>query len=111
MQFKPDSLRNDDAPCGSNWEIGGARRNRTADEGFADLCLPTWRPRPYGIVTGTKKIITKATARFLAGVAVVTQLAGGTATLDSVLTCCPGTGAGKSACATEELIVRAAGQV
>jgi hypothetical protein len=26
--------------------IGGARRNRTADKGFADLCLTTWRPRP-----------------------------------------------------------------
>jgi hypothetical protein len=28
-------------------KIGGARRNRTADEGFADLCLTTWRPRPF----------------------------------------------------------------
>ncbi len=27
-------------------KIGGARRNRTADKGFADLCLTTWRPRP-----------------------------------------------------------------
>jgi hypothetical protein len=26
--------------------VGGARRNRTADKGFADLCLTTWRPRP-----------------------------------------------------------------
>ncbi len=26
-------------------EIGGAGRNRTADKGFADLCLTTWRPR------------------------------------------------------------------
>src|SRR6267378_1567800 len=26
-------------------EFGGARRNRTADKGFADLCLTTWRPR------------------------------------------------------------------
>src|SRR5262249_5575578 len=26
--------------------FGGARRNRTADEGFADLCLTTWLPRP-----------------------------------------------------------------
>ena len=26
---------------------GGARRNRTADKGFADLCLTTWRPRPH----------------------------------------------------------------
>ena len=26
--------------------FGGARRNRTADKGFADLCLTTWRPRP-----------------------------------------------------------------
>src|SRR6266404_5237168 len=25
--------------------FGGARRNRTADKGFADLCLTTWRPR------------------------------------------------------------------
>src|SRR6266566_2568698 len=24
---------------------GGARRNRTADNGFADHCLTTWRPR------------------------------------------------------------------
>ena len=32
------------------WEkIGGARRNRTADRGFADLCLTTWRPRPIQI--------------------------------------------------------------
>ena len=27
-------------------EFGGARRNRTADMGFADPCLTTWRPRP-----------------------------------------------------------------
>src|SRR5580704_861622 len=27
-------------------KAGGARRNRTADKGFADLCLTTWRPRP-----------------------------------------------------------------
>ena len=27
-------------------KIGGAGRNRTADKGFADLCLTTWRPRP-----------------------------------------------------------------
>src|SRR5271157_6387068 len=26
-------------------ESGGARRNRTADEGFADPCLATWLPR------------------------------------------------------------------
>ena len=26
-------------------EFGGARRNRTADKGFADLCLATWLPR------------------------------------------------------------------
>src|SRR6266446_4839984 len=26
-------------------DFGGARRNRTADKGFADLCLTTWRPR------------------------------------------------------------------
>jgi hypothetical protein len=25
--------------------VGGARRNRTADEGFADPCLTTWLPR------------------------------------------------------------------
>ena len=25
--------------------VGGAGRNRTADKGFADLCLTTWRPR------------------------------------------------------------------
>src|SRR5271168_2285357 len=25
--------------------FGGAERNRTADKGFADLCLTTWRPR------------------------------------------------------------------
>ena len=28
--------------------IGGAGRDRTADKGFADLCLTTWRPRPVG---------------------------------------------------------------
>ena len=33
-------------------EIGGARRNRTADKGFADLCLTTWRPRHR-----TKKVV------------------------------------------------------
>ena len=26
--------------------FGGAGRDRTADKGFADLCLTTWRPRP-----------------------------------------------------------------
>jgi hypothetical protein len=26
-------------------KFGGARRNRTADNGFADHCLTTWRPR------------------------------------------------------------------
>ncbi len=26
-------------------EVGGAERNRTADEGFADPCLTTWLPR------------------------------------------------------------------
>jgi hypothetical protein len=26
--------------------FGGAGRNRTADEGFADPCLATWPPRP-----------------------------------------------------------------
>ena len=25
--------------------FGGAGRDRTADKGFADLCLTTWRPR------------------------------------------------------------------
>jgi hypothetical protein len=29
----------------SERENGGARRNRTADDGFADHCLATWRPR------------------------------------------------------------------
>jgi hypothetical protein len=29
-------------------EIGGAGRDRTADKGFADLCLTTWRPRLKG---------------------------------------------------------------
>src|ERR1700677_1628652 len=35
--------------CAFSWnfrKFGGARRNRTADKGFADLCLTTWRPRP-----------------------------------------------------------------
>src|SRR5580704_4219563 len=26
-------------------QFGGAGRDRTADKGFADLCLTTWRPR------------------------------------------------------------------
>ena len=26
-------------------KFGGAGRDRTADKGFADLCLTTWRPR------------------------------------------------------------------
>src|SRR5579859_7522331 len=26
-------------------KVGGAERNRTADEGFADPCLTTWLPR------------------------------------------------------------------
>src|SRR5579863_5953610 len=31
----------------SGWlRLGGAGRDRTADKGFADLCLTTWRPRP-----------------------------------------------------------------
>src|SRR6202050_4385447 len=30
--------------CGRK-RVGGAGRNRTADKGFADLCLTTWRPR------------------------------------------------------------------
>jgi hypothetical protein len=29
-------------------KFGGAWRNRTADKGFADLCLTTWRTRPDG---------------------------------------------------------------
>jgi hypothetical protein len=29
----------------SDLEVGGAERNRTADEGFADPCLTTWLPR------------------------------------------------------------------
>jgi|HubBroStandDraft_5_1064220.scaffolds.fasta_scaffold109836_2 hypothetical protein len=29
----------------SGLKIGGAERNRTADEGFADPCLTTWLPR------------------------------------------------------------------
>ena len=28
-----------------NGSFGGAGRGRTADKGFADLCLTTWRPR------------------------------------------------------------------
>jgi hypothetical protein len=32
----------------SRKNFGGARRNRTADKGFADLCLTTWRPRHRG---------------------------------------------------------------
>ena len=30
-------------------EVGGAERNRTADEGFADPCLTTWLPRHPGL--------------------------------------------------------------
>jgi hypothetical protein len=29
----------------SELKFGGAERNRTADEGFADPCLTTWLPR------------------------------------------------------------------
>ena len=29
----------------SHGSFGGAGRGRTADKGFADLCLTTWRPR------------------------------------------------------------------
>src|ERR1700739_2247116 len=36
-------LRRKVAKCLKN--VGGARRNRTADNGFADHCLTTWRPR------------------------------------------------------------------
>ena len=32
--------------------FGGAGRDRTADKGFADLCLTTWRPR-----LGLKRIL------------------------------------------------------
>src|SRR6059036_970901 len=34
-------------------KFGGARRNRTDDNGFADHCLTTWRPRHRGIETWT----------------------------------------------------------
>ena len=30
-------------------KFGGAGRDRTADKGFADLCLTTWRPRLWDI--------------------------------------------------------------
>lgn len=56
-------------------------------------------------------IIAKGGARFLADDAVVIQLAGGAATLDSVLTSPRHGRAGKSVSATEELIVRANEQV
>jgi hypothetical protein len=31
-------------------KVGGAGRNRTADKGFADPCLTTWRPRHKKLV-------------------------------------------------------------
>jgi hypothetical protein len=36
-------------------KYGGARRNRTADNGFADHCLTTWRPRHRGSCKGRAK--------------------------------------------------------
>jgi hypothetical protein len=38
------------APQNKNDWDGGAGRDRTADKGFADLCLTTWRPRPGSTV-------------------------------------------------------------
>jgi hypothetical protein len=38
-RFRPETLTH------TSDEFGGAGRNRTADEGFADLCLATWLPR------------------------------------------------------------------
>jgi hypothetical protein len=38
------SVSTADAQCGGKKDEG-ARRNRTADMGFADPCLTTWRPR------------------------------------------------------------------
>ena len=41
-------------PRGQNRAMhGGAGRNRTADEGFADPCLPTWLPRQRSIRPAT----------------------------------------------------------
>jgi hypothetical protein len=39
-------------------KYGGAGRNRTADKGFADLCLTTWRPRPCckELIRGVKRL-------------------------------------------------------
>jgi hypothetical protein len=34
--------------------LGGAGRNRTADEGFADPCLATWPPRPLIVSLGRR---------------------------------------------------------
>ena len=36
---------NQESGMESDWKVGGAERNRTADEGFADPCLTTWLPR------------------------------------------------------------------
>src|SRR6266700_1072214 len=37
--------------------VGGARRNRTADNGFADHCRTTWRPRHRGKLSVKEKTI------------------------------------------------------
>jgi hypothetical protein len=34
-------------------KFGGAGRDRTADKGFADLCLTTWRPRRRNLPDNT----------------------------------------------------------
>jgi hypothetical protein len=41
-------------------KFGGAGRDRTADKGFADLCLTTWRPRLCGLVLEPAKVNTRA---------------------------------------------------
>src|SRR6266481_205177 len=38
----------------ANSKFGGAERNRTADEGFADPCLTTWLPR-HPVLRATTK--------------------------------------------------------
>ena len=37
-------------------KTGGAGRDRTADKGFADLCLTTWRPRRASLHDSTSDL-------------------------------------------------------
>src|SRR5579862_8588220 len=49
-------------PASGESSNGGAGRNRTADRGFADLGLTTWRPRRLSASASSKPTLTAARA-------------------------------------------------